>query len=144
MKTYFALFVISTCCALVITPLIRRFCQRFNLLDVPNDERRVHTSAVPRLGGIAIYISLMVALASLLLVSNLVTDALSYYRPLFFKVLVPSSLVLLLGIYDDLRGANAADPQPGDHGERERQDRDEGRSGGDPPGGRAREVHGPA
>src|SRR6185436_650819 len=108
MKTYFALFVISTGSALIITPLIRRLCQRFNLLDVPNDDRRVHTSAVPRLGGIAIYISLMVALASLLLVSNLVTDALSYYRPLFFKVLVPSSLVLLLGTYDDLRGANAA------------------------------------
>ncbi|HEY6232424.1 MAG TPA: MraY family glycosyltransferase [Pyrinomonadaceae bacterium] len=108
MKTYFALFVISTGSALVITPLIRRLCQRFKLLDVPTDARRVHTSAVPRLGGIAIYISLILALASLLLVSNLVTESLSYFRPVLFKVLVPSSLVLLLGVYDDLRGANAA------------------------------------
>jgi UDP-GlcNAc:undecaprenyl-phosphate GlcNAc-1-phosphate transferase len=107
-KTYFALFFIATCSTLVITPVIRRLCHRFNLLDVPADARRVHTNAVPRLGGVAIYVSLMLALGSLLLVSNLVTDALSYYRPLFFKVLVPSSLVLLLGIYDDLRGANAA------------------------------------
>jgi UDP-GlcNAc:undecaprenyl-phosphate/decaprenyl-phosphate GlcNAc-1-phosphate transferase len=108
MKTYFALFVIATGSALVSTPILRRLCQRFNLLDVPADSRRVHTSAVPRLGGIAIYLSLMVALASLLLVSNLVTESLSYYRPVFFKVLVPSTLVLLLGIYDDLRGTNAA------------------------------------
>ena len=40
--------------------------------------------------------------------------------------------------------AHAANLQPGDDRERERQDRDEGRAGGNPPGGRAREVHGPA
>lgn len=108
MKTYFALFTIATCSALVSTPILRRICQRFQLLDVPADNRRVHTSAIPRLGGIAIYLSLMVALASLLFVSNLVTDSLAYYRPALFKVLVPSTLVLLLGVYDDLRGTNAA------------------------------------
>lgn len=107
MKTYFALFFIATCSTLIITPLIRRLCQRFNLLDVPTDGRRVHTSAVPRLGGVAIYLSLMLALGSLLFVSNLVTESLAYYKPVFFKVLIPSTLVLLLGIYDDLRGTNA-------------------------------------
>ena len=107
MKTYFALFIIATCSTLVITPLVRRLCERFRLLDVPADGRRVHTSAIPRLGGVAIYLSLMLALSSLLLVSNLVTQSLAYYSPVFFKVLIPSSLVLLLGVYDDLRGANA-------------------------------------
>jgi UDP-GlcNAc:undecaprenyl-phosphate GlcNAc-1-phosphate transferase len=106
-KTYFALFTIATVSALIITPLVRRLCQRFQLLDVPADGRRVHTSAVPRLGGVAIYLSLLLALASLLLVSNLLTESLQYYRPVLFKVLIPSSLVLLLGVYDDLRGANA-------------------------------------
>ena len=107
MKTYFALFLIATFSTLIITPLIRRLCQRFKLLDVPADGRRVHTSAIPRLGGVAIYLSLMLALSSLFLVSNLVTERLAYYGPVFFKVLVPSSLVLLLGVYDDLRGTNA-------------------------------------
>ena len=79
MKTYFALFLIATLSALIITPLIRRFCERFKLLDVPADGRRVHTSAIPRLGGVAIYLSLMLALSSLFLVSNLVTEALGYY-----------------------------------------------------------------
>ena len=107
MKTYFALFIIATCSALVITPLVRRLCERFRLLDVPVDGRRVHTIAIPRLGGVAIYLSLLLALSSLMLVSNLLTEALAYYTPVFFKVLLPSSLVLLLGVYDDLRGANA-------------------------------------
>jgi UDP-GlcNAc:undecaprenyl-phosphate GlcNAc-1-phosphate transferase len=107
MKTYFAIFLIATSSALVITPLIRRLCNRFKLLDVPADGRRVHTDAIPRLGGIAIFLSLMLALGSLLFVSNLLTEALLFYRPMFFKVLVPAFLVLLLGVYDDLRGTNA-------------------------------------
>ena len=107
MKTYFALFIIATCSTLVITPLVRRLCERFKLLDVPADGRRVHTSAIPRLGGVAIYLSLLVALSSLFLVSNILTQSLAYYSPLFYKILIPASLVLLLGVYDDLRGANA-------------------------------------
>ncbi len=107
MKTYFALFLLSTFSALAITPVIRRLCQRFNLLDVPADDRRVHTSGIPRLGGVAIYLSIVVALSSLLLVTNLVTETLGYYGPVFLKILIPSSLVLLLGVYDDLRGTNA-------------------------------------
>jgi UDP-GlcNAc:undecaprenyl-phosphate GlcNAc-1-phosphate transferase len=106
-KTYFALFLIATFASLIITPLIRRLCERFKLLDVPADGRRVHTSAIPRLGGVAIYLSLLLALLSLLFVSNLVTESLHFYTPVLLKILVPSSLVLLLGIYDDLRGANA-------------------------------------
>lgn len=108
MKTYIALFVIATSSTLIITPLIRRLCERFKLLDVPADGRRVHTNAIPRLGGVAIYLSLMLALSSLLFVSNLVTESLAFYSPVFFKVLIPSSLVLILGVYDDLRGTNAA------------------------------------
>jgi UDP-GlcNAc:undecaprenyl-phosphate GlcNAc-1-phosphate transferase len=107
-KTYFALFVISTLASLVITPLVRRACERFKLLDVPSEDgRRVHKHAIPRLGGIAIYLSLALALSSLFFISNLVTEYLAYYHSIFFKVLVPSSLVLLLGIYDDLRGTRA-------------------------------------
>jgi UDP-GlcNAc:undecaprenyl-phosphate/decaprenyl-phosphate GlcNAc-1-phosphate transferase len=107
MKTYFALFLIATFSALVITPLIRRLCERFKLLDVPRDGRRVHRSAIPRLGGVAIYLSLLLALSSLLFVSNVLTQSLQFYTPVLLKVLVPTSLVLLLGIYDDLRGTNA-------------------------------------
>ena len=108
MKTYFALFLIATSASLIITPLIRRLCERFKLLDVPADGRRVHRIAIPRLGGVAIYLSLLLALSSLLLVSNVLTETLAFYRPQFFKVLIPCSLVLLLGVYDDLRGTNAA------------------------------------
>lgn len=107
MKTYFALFLIATVSALIITPLIRRLCQRYNLLDVPKDGRRVHKSAVPRLGGLAIFASFMLSLSVLPLVSNLLTDSLRPYASQALIILIPATLVLLLGIYDDLRGTNA-------------------------------------
>jgi len=104
MKTYFALFLIATFSALVITPVIRRLCERFKLLDVPVDGRRVHKSAIPRLGGIAIYASIVLALSILPLISNLLTQSLRAYTSGLFVVLVPATLVLILGVYDDLRG----------------------------------------
>jgi UDP-GlcNAc:undecaprenyl-phosphate GlcNAc-1-phosphate transferase len=107
LKTYFALFLIATTAALLITPLIRRMCQRFKLLDVPTDGRRVHKHGIPRLGGLAIYVSMMLALATLPLVSNLLTQSLQPYSKDLLIALVPASLVLLLGVYDDLRGTNA-------------------------------------
>ncbi len=108
MKSYFALFLIATIAALVITPLVRRLCERFKLLDVPTDGRRIHKFGIPRLGGVAIYFSMGLALATLPLVSNFITDSLrTYYTGDILIALVPSTLVLLLGVYDDLRGANA-------------------------------------
>ncbi|HEX7771261.1 MAG TPA: MraY family glycosyltransferase, partial [Pyrinomonadaceae bacterium] len=107
MKTYFALFSIATIASLVTTPLIRRLCERYKLLDVPSDGRRIHRKAVPRLGGVALYISCLSALSLLPFVDNLLTQTLSGFKPEFLTLFVPATLVLLLGVYDDLRGTNA-------------------------------------
>jgi len=67
----------------------------------------VHQRAVPRLGGLAIFLSVLIALSVLGLVNNLLTQALRPDRKEILVFLVCGFLVLLLGIYDDLRGANA-------------------------------------
>jgi UDP-GlcNAc:undecaprenyl-phosphate GlcNAc-1-phosphate transferase len=107
LKTYFALFLIATIASLFTTPLIRRLCQRYKLLDVPRDGRRIHRTAVPRLGGIALYLSCVAALSTLLFWDNLLTQTLGGMRSEILALLIPATLVLLLGAYDDLRGANA-------------------------------------
>jgi UDP-GlcNAc:undecaprenyl-phosphate GlcNAc-1-phosphate transferase len=107
LKTYFALFLIATIASLVTTPLIRRLCQRYKLLDVPLDGRRIHRTAVPRLGGIALFISCLSALSLLPFWDNLLTQTLSGMKSEILTLLIPATLVLLLGAYDDLRGANA-------------------------------------
>src|SRR5262245_50212414 len=107
MPTYFVLFIVATTASLVATPIVRRLCERFNLLDVPLDARRVHSKAVPRLGGVAIYLSCVIALATLPLVDTLLRQSLSEQKSVIFLTAVPATLVLLLGVYDDLKGTNA-------------------------------------
>src|SRR5438445_11339834 len=80
LNTYFALFLIAVFSSLTITPLIRRLCERFKLLDVPADGRRVHTKSIPRLGGVAVFLSVMIALSTLPLVDNLLTQSLKPLR----------------------------------------------------------------
>lgn len=107
MNTYILLFLVSICSSLLITPLLRRLCERMNWLDVPVDERRVHQKAVPRLGGVSIFAAVAISLSLLFFIDNNLTKALRAggTRPLL--VLSPAVLVLLVGIYDDFKGTNA-------------------------------------
>ncbi|MBA3242729.1 MAG: undecaprenyl/decaprenyl-phosphate alpha-N-acetylglucosaminyl 1-phosphate transferase [Acidobacteria bacterium] len=107
MNTYFAIFLIATCASVVLTPLVRRMCERGGWLDQPGAARRVHHRAVPRLGGLAVFLSVLVALASLSFVDNLITRAVVEQGGELYVALVPAALVMLFGIYDDLRGTGA-------------------------------------
>jgi UDP-GlcNAc:undecaprenyl-phosphate/decaprenyl-phosphate GlcNAc-1-phosphate transferase len=104
MKTYLAIFMIAAFAAGVLTPLLRRFCQRYGLVDAPVDQRRVHRTAVPRLGGVAIFLSLIISLSSLLLLNNLLTQNVRSELKPILSLAGCGVLVLLVGAYDDLRG----------------------------------------
>ena len=67
----------------------------------------MHRKAVPRLGGVAIYFSCLTALSLLPFVDNLLTQKLDTLQAEFLTIFIPATLVLLLGVYDDLRGTNA-------------------------------------
>jgi UDP-GlcNAc:undecaprenyl-phosphate/decaprenyl-phosphate GlcNAc-1-phosphate transferase len=106
-KSYFAIFLIAAFSSLMFTPLLRRLCERFGLVDASNDERRVHRTAVPRLGGVAIFLSMALALASLLFVKNVLTQALRGEANHIGIVLLCALLILAIGAFDDLRGLSA-------------------------------------
>lgn len=107
MKTYFALFLVAAFSSLAFTPVLRRICERYRLVDESNDERRVHLKAVPRLGGVAIFLSVVIALASLLLVDNLSTQTVRADAKAIETILFCGLLILGVGVYDDLIGTNA-------------------------------------
>lgn len=83
-----------------IMPFVIYFAKKNNLIDKP-DERKIHHEPIARLGGIAIWASVM--LTFLLLV------ILSYYPygKLLSGVLLGGSLMFLLGLVDDIYGLNA-------------------------------------
>jgi UDP-GlcNAc:undecaprenyl-phosphate GlcNAc-1-phosphate transferase len=108
LKTFLTLFFSATFISFVVTPLLRRLCQKRGWVDEPQrDGRRVHRQAVPRLGGVAIYAAVVAPIIALLLSHGAVVQRLAApQRMQALTVLLPATLVLLCGIYDDLRGAS--------------------------------------
>lgn len=99
------LFLCSALTSYVATAIVRRGAQRIGLVDEPG-ERKLHTVATPRLGGIAIIFAFgfpLLLLAANAKAADLVTKNLTY----LFAVLASGSLVIGLGVYDDLIGTNA-------------------------------------
>ena len=107
MRTYIAMFACALFASLVLTPLLRRLSARLGWVDVPGDTRRVHRRAVPRTGGLSILASALLSLLALSLVDNLVTQSLARERWQLVMVFAPAVFVTLVGLYDDVRGANA-------------------------------------
>jgi UDP-GlcNAc:undecaprenyl-phosphate/decaprenyl-phosphate GlcNAc-1-phosphate transferase len=101
-------FVIALTVSAVLTPIVAMTAHRYRWLDQPSEDRRVHVTPVPRLGGIAVvsgFFTPLVALACL--DTNGVSVLLFEDLRLFAGVLVGSIAIVTLGVYDDLKGADA-------------------------------------
>lgn len=98
-------FVFALLSAFVLTRYVRDFATAHGWVAVPTQERHLHSSPLPRLGGVAIYVSFSccMVLAALWALYNPRMHAVFSLRTLA-TVLVPASLIFLLGVYDDIRG----------------------------------------
>lgn len=103
MATYVSLFLCSCLIALFFTPVLRRTAVRNGFLDYP-DERKVHKSAVPRVGGIAITISFFISIIlGYVFFRHRLGESVIYLTGLSIGGLI----VVILGLFDDLWGLNA-------------------------------------
>jgi UDP-GlcNAc:undecaprenyl-phosphate GlcNAc-1-phosphate transferase len=101
---YLIVFVACAATTFVATPAVRRIVVRYGAIDEPND-RKVHPVATPTMGGLAMYVGVVVGLA------------VSYRLPFFSDVhaaspepvatFVTCTLIVALGAIDDLRGIMA-------------------------------------
>ena len=62
MTAYLLVFVTAAVVTFLVTPLVRRFVIRVGVIYQPND-RSVHPVPLPTMGGIAMYVGFVVALA---------------------------------------------------------------------------------
>ncbi len=98
MWSYPILFIITLIFSLLLTPLVRQQAARWGVFDHPDDERRVHQTPMPRLGGVAIYLAALLAC--------LVYAGLSHTWVPLWKLLLPATLIFLLGVADDVAGVS--------------------------------------
>lgn len=107
MHSLFVWFLASLGVSLVLTARIRDLATAKGLVTGPQLDRHIHTKAVPRLGGAAIYVSVVAVLAFELIAKRLLGVAQPFASRDFLALLGPATIIFLLGLYDDLRGAGA-------------------------------------
>lgn len=58
---WFLTFLLCFLCSILITPIVKKLAYKIGATDKPN-QRKVHHKIMPRLGGLAIYISFLLGL----------------------------------------------------------------------------------
>ena len=107
MYTLLVCFVASCVAAIVLTRRVRDMAIAKDIVTRPELDRHVHTQPIPRLGGVAVYLSVMLVLLFSFSLSRLLGSAYPFSTREMVGLLGPASIIFLLGLYDDLRGANA-------------------------------------
>ena len=84
-------FLIAVVVSFATTPLVKRMAYKVGAIDVPKDERRMHKTPIPRLGGLAIFIAF---LFSVLLFADIDRQ--------FQGILLGLIMIVVLGVMDDI------------------------------------------
>lgn len=86
-------FMVSVIISLVMTPIVRKLAIRIGAVDIPKDNRRVHKKPIPLIGGLAIYISVLVTFFVFFEMDKTL-----------ISILVGGTIILISGIIDDIKG----------------------------------------
>lgn len=89
--------VIAAAISYCLTPLVIKLAHKIGAIDVPKDNRRVHKTPIPRLGGLAIYVAFMVTYLSL--------NSMSGVREM--GLVLGSIVIIAAGVVDDLKPISA-------------------------------------
>jgi UDP-GlcNAc:undecaprenyl-phosphate GlcNAc-1-phosphate transferase len=107
MITYLVAFLVAVMVALVLTLVVRNRALAWGWLDQASSSRKVHVRPIPRLGGIGIVGGFFAPLCALFLVDSGVGNHFRSQTELVWGLFGGGLAVVGLGLYDDLRGANA-------------------------------------
>ncbi|MCH7917243.1 MAG: undecaprenyl/decaprenyl-phosphate alpha-N-acetylglucosaminyl 1-phosphate transferase [Planctomycetes bacterium] len=102
MKTYLFTYCLSLLLASAMTPIVILWARRRGLVDKPA-ARKIHTLAIPRVGGIAIFLGAMLAILPVLAMRNQVGAEFREVMPQVVVLLLCSSALFIVGLYDDLK-----------------------------------------
>ena len=92
MHNYLGLLILAALISFAFTPIAKRVAHRLGAIDVPKDERRIHTKPIPRMGGLAIYIS-FVSVALIF----------SEFNFQVIGIILGGTLLLISGMIDDIK-----------------------------------------
>ncbi len=99
-----ATLVAALLLALVLTPLCLRLIRAIRIFDYP-DERKIHRRPVALMGGLAVYLAFFLTIAFFFFWNPQLATELTWKR--FLGLYLGCSIILILGVFDDLFGSGA-------------------------------------
>ncbi|SCY87577.1 MraY family glycosyltransferase [Alkaliphilus peptidifermentans] len=96
MEKLFMAFFLALMISYILTPYAKKLAYKIGAVDVPKDNRRVHTKPIPRMGGLAIYVAF--ALTALIMLP---------INRSFIGILIGATLITIIGIIDDVKQISA-------------------------------------
>ncbi|MGA8621352.1 MAG: MraY family glycosyltransferase [Candidatus Sulfotelmatobacter sp.] len=103
---FLGIFFLSLLFSFVLTRYVRDFASRRKWVAAPSQERHLHAAPLPRLGGVAIFISFSLTIVVAAVIAAYTPNLSSVFSlKTLLTILGPASLVFLLGVYDDLYSA---------------------------------------
>ncbi len=104
MQMYFFTCGLALMLSLLFTPWVIRWARRRNLVDLP-DVRKLHTAPIARVGGVAIFAATMGSILAFLVLDYRAGEALRGNLGQIVTLLIASTMVFSVGLFDDLRQA---------------------------------------
>src|ERR1700686_361367 len=99
------MFFSSLLSAFVLTRYVRDFASAHGWVAVPTQERHLHSSPLPRLGGVAIFLSFSACMVfAMFWALHHPRMHATFSLKTVVTILVPAPLVFLLGVYDVIHG----------------------------------------
>ena len=85
--------------SVIFVEMMKKIAIFLNILDVPNDKRKIHKKPMPLLGGIGIFLAFLLGYMLFAPKDNLM-----------LSILISSFLIVLLGLFDDMTKSNTPMP----------------------------------
>ena len=101
---YLGIFAASLLLSFVLTRYTRNLATARGWVAAPGLDRHLHSQPLPRLGGVAIFVSFLLTIAIALLVRWRHPElGFGFSSKTLVTILLPALLIFILGIYDDIR-----------------------------------------
>nr|WP_285852342.1 MraY family glycosyltransferase [Robertmurraya korlensis] len=88
--------------AILLTPVVKKLAFIIGATDQPN-QRKVHQKIMPRLGGLAIYISFLIGVFILQPNDTYLISVLNLDGSIHLPILIGSLIIILTGAFDDVK-----------------------------------------
>ena len=97
MSTPLSIFLAALLCSLILTPLTRTLGYRLGVIDIPG-EFSIHTRRIPRIGGMAMFVSFLVAIGYAWIMGLLDNE-----KRAFIGIVIGAVVIFIAGLLDDIK-----------------------------------------